>query len=243
MGDSNKEGNAGESKTKEQLPSYSPWSGARKSSSPAVTKQRPQHERLKEYEARRRLAYTSKFDSMSLYWKSYRDLLSASLSETSRAQRLILGTCKAHQIYADAMQAMYKDVYLDEKGNITNEKQQKRLGASRKTEFRQRKSEGDKQQTPVLKEIRDTQKDVALKFGENAKNMDNEIAAEIGSLLNSLKRQCSEMEQLGSSILSELEKTEQEVVQRWGKPISCTYHCYPEITLKFFLSQTLQGHT
>ena len=193
------------------------------------------YDKLKEYEARRRLAYTTKLDAMSLRWRSYRDLLSASLSETSRAQRLILGTCRAHKVYSDALSAMYHDTYLDEKGEITKtDRQQKKLAASRKTEFRLKtrttttktKSSGDEEsktdqtettQTPIVKEIRDAQHDIASKIGENARNMDNEIAAEVGSLLDNLKQQFTQMEQLGTSMLSELEKTEQEVVSSWGK--------------------------
>lgn len=172
--------------------------------------------RLKEYETRRRLAYSSKFDSLSLYWKSYRDLLSAALSETARAQRLVLGTCRAHQVYADAMAAMHDDVFLDEKGNVTNEKQQKRLLSSgkdkRRTTIVDEKS--------VMVEIREAQKFVANKFGENAKNMDEEIAEAIGALLEDVKSQCSAMEELVSPVLSELEKTESEVTALWGRYLS-----------------------
>ena len=57
------------------------------------------YEKLKEYETKRRSVYSSKLDSMSLYWKSYKDLLSASLHETGRAERLVLGTCQAHHTY------------------------------------------------------------------------------------------------------------------------------------------------
>jgi hypothetical protein len=156
---------------------------------------------------------------MSLYWKSYRDLLSASLQETGRTQRLVLGTCRAHQIYSDAMKAMYEDVFLDEKGNVANEKQQKRIASLRKKPGRNKlPSKGDDAKNcSVLAEIRESQQIVAQRFGENAKNMDEEISEAIGSLLEDLKQQSSTLERLGSSILSELEKTEQEVTQAWGK--------------------------
>jgi hypothetical protein len=118
------------------------------------------------------------------------------------------------------MQAMYDDVFLDEKGNVTNEKQQKRLASVRKKPGRKSPSKGgesDTKKSSVIKEIREAQHIMAKKFGENAKNMDEEIAEAIGSLLEDLKRQFSVMENLGSSIISELEKTEQEVTQAWGK--------------------------
>jgi hypothetical protein len=191
-----------------------PSIATRKTSESAITRQ-GLHERLRAYEARRRLAYASKFDSSSLYWKSFRDLLTASVQETGRAQRLVLGTSRAHQLYADAMQAMYEDVFLDEKGNvILRAKQQKRLQTRRK---KPAKKGSDPKKSSILTEIREAQHVMAERFGENAKNMDVEIAEEIGQLLEELKKLFSSMEALGNAILTELEKTEQEVAEAWGK--------------------------
>jgi hypothetical protein len=47
--------------------------------------------------------------------------------------------------------------------------------------------------------------------------MDEEIAEAIGSLLGNVRETFVTMEKLGSSILNELERTEQEVTQSWGK--------------------------
>ena len=186
----------------------------RKTSESVITRQ-GLHERLRAYEARRRLASASKFDSSSLYWKSFRDLLVASIQETGRAQRLVLGTSRAHQLYADAMQAMYEDVFLDEKGNVTlKAKQQKRLQTTRK---KPSKKGSDPPQNAILTGIREAQHVMAERFGENAKNMEGEIAEEIGELLEELKKMFSSMETLGNAILTELEKTEHEVVEAWGK--------------------------
>jgi hypothetical protein len=186
----------------------------RKTSESVITRQ-GLHEKLRAYEARRRLASASKFDSSSLYWKSFRDLLGASVQETGRAQRLVLGTSRAHQLYADAMQAMYEDVFLDEKGNvILRAKQQKRLQTTRK---KPAKKGSDPKKDSILTGIREAQHVMAERFGENAKNMDEEIAEEIGDLLEELKKLFSSMENLGNAILTELEKTEHEVVEAWGK--------------------------
>jgi hypothetical protein len=224
MGDSEPAGGTAEAGSEStpvpwsQASRFSPASANNNNNNNNNTRQ-VQHGKLREYETRRRSAYTSKYDYMSLYWKSYCDLLSASLQETSRAKRLVLGTCRAHQLYADAMEAMHKDIFLDEKGNVANEKQQKRLFSIRKKSVRKlpSKSESAAKSASVLKEIRDAQHTMAERFGENAKNMDAEIAEAIGSLLDDLKQKFSIMEQLGNSILSELEKTEQEVTQAWGK--------------------------
>ena len=172
------------------------------------------YNQLKEYESRRRLAHSAKFDSMSLYWKSYRDLLSAAMVETGGAHRLVLGTCRAHQVYAEALNAVHADVYLDEKGNVANEKQQKLLSNTRKTCQEQKACVHGKS---VLSEIREAQQVVAAEFGDNARNMDEEIADTIGALLEDVKKHFATMEELGSLVLSELEKTEVEVTIAWER--------------------------
>ncbi|KAL3907006.1 MAG: hypothetical protein SGARI_003743 [Bacillariaceae sp.] len=178
------------------------------------------YQKLNEYEKRRRLAYASKFDSLSLYWKSYCDLFGAALNETSRAQRGVLGTSHAYLMYSEAMKAIYKDTFLDEKGNpiLTNKKQQERLATSRKTFTGETKvSSSAKDAVSVVKEIREAQNTYSQRFEESAMNMDEEIAAAIGALLDTIQESFTNIERLGSSILVEMEKTEKEVAQAWGK--------------------------
>lgn len=196
---------------------------------------------LKDYEMGRRLAYSAKLDSMSLYWKSYRDLLAAALQETGRAQRIVVGTCRAFQVYASAMKAMNEDVFLDERGNVANEKQQKRLATIRNnnkksnnatTAITTSSSFDDTSNTTTttattattplsnlsaVSEIKNAQELVASKFTEMAQGMNDEIADAIGSLMEETKAQCQKMEELGSCVLAELERTETEVSTAWGK--------------------------
>eukprot|EP00980_Cylindrotheca_fusiformis_P009178 scaffold1996_cov127-Cylindrotheca_fusiformis.AAC.15 len=197
-----------------------PWSQETATKRPSKTSNEQSNlfEKLKEYETKRRSVYSSKWDSMSLYWKSYKDLLSASLQETGRAERLVLGTCRAHQQYSNAMKAIHDDTFLDEKGNVANEKQQKRLAAARKNQGPKSKA----QSITVVREIQQSHRTLANRFGENAKNMDQEIAETIQSLYRDLKTQFSGMERLGTSIIEELEKTEQEVTKAWGTYIKAT---------------------
>ena len=83
------------------------WSGAgNRNGTNKSSKGGELYEKMKTYEARRRLVYSSKLDTVSLYWKSYCDLLSASLRETGRAQRIVLGTSHAYAMYAEAMQGI-----------------------------------------------------------------------------------------------------------------------------------------
>ena len=75
---------------------------------------------------------------------------------------------------------------------------------------------GGRDDVSVLKGIREAQHDLALRFEESSKNMEEEIADLIGSLLDTTRESFETIERLGSSILIELEKTENEVTQAWG---------------------------
>lgn len=196
------------------------------------------YEKLKEYETKRRSVYSSKLDSMSLYWKSYKDLLSASLHETGRAERLVLGTCQAHHLYSDALKAIHDDVFLDEKGNVVNEKQQKRLASSRKKEG----ASNEVKTISVVKEIQESHGTLGNRFEQSSKNMDEEIAEAIQSLNTALKTQFSEIESIGTSIIEELEKTEQEVTGAWGKPFRLPEKISFEISL-ISRSCSIKQHT
>ena len=200
------------------------WSGAGNRNAGGTTKssQDELYLKLRAYENRRRLSYSSKLESISLYWKSYCDLLSASLRETGRAHRIVLGTSHAYAMYAEAMQGIYEDTFLDEKGNILKDKQKRKKALALKKgvggDSEKGKDIGQLKTTKavsVLKEVREAQNDLASRFKESSKNMDEEIAELIGSLLNTTKESFDTIERLGSSILVELEKTEKEVIESY----------------------------
>lgn len=177
------------------------------------------YNKLKVYETKRRLSYANKLDSIALYWKSYCDLLSASLKETERAQRIVIGTSNAYSLYAENMRGIYEDTFLDEKGNIAKEKKIKTKKASsvrnsKVSEGRdQSKMTVAKDAVSVLKGIREAQNDLAVRFEEHSS--DAEISDLIGSLLETCSMSFDTIECLGSSILNELKKTENEVTQAW----------------------------
>ena len=179
------------------------------------------YNKLKVYETKRRLSYANKLDSIALYWKSYCDLLSASLKETERAQRIVIGTSNAYSLYAENMRGIYEDTFLDEKGNIAKEKKLKTKKASsvrnsKVSEGRdQSKMTVAKDAVSVLKGIREAQNDLAVRFEEHSS--DAEISDLIGSLLETCSMSFDTIECLGSSILNELKKTENEVTQAWGE--------------------------
>mmetsp|Transcript_4887 Transcript_4887/g.6907 ORF Transcript_4887/g.6907 Transcript_4887/m.6907 type:complete len:695 (+) Transcript_4887:142-2226(+) len=200
------------------------------------------HGKLRAYEARRRSAYSSKLESSSLYWRSFRDLLHASVHETARAERLVLGSVKVNQTYAQAMQATYEDIFLDDRGNpVTDSRKQKRLQEQRTlsspppivgldnsttttttaTSSLDEKKNNDTNTTTttsgsgMLSSLIDSQCIIAKQFGDNASHVSTEIVSEITVLRHELQTQVKEIEELGNAIIAELEIAENEVEEAW----------------------------
>ena len=184
------------------------------------------HDKLRAYESLRRTSFQAKLESSSLYWRSFRDLLQSSVHETARAERLILGTAKAHRSYADAMQASYEDGFLDKRGQVVlDQKRQKRLSEQRveatsgspiKT-AQPMALTAEERKANMLTSIMDAQLALAKKFGENSNEMEEEIASEVTKLRVELQEKVASIRVLGDAILLELEKTEAEVSEAWGK--------------------------
>jgi flagellar biosynthesis/type III secretory pathway protein FliH len=151
-------------------------------------------------------------------------LLQSSVHETARAERLILGTAKAHQAYAEAMQASYEDGFLDKKNTVVLiKKQQKRLADQRVETTGSNKTlpimaaTDDERKANMLTSIMEAQHDLAKKFGENAREMEEEIASELTQMRIELEKKVASIHLPGDAILAELEKTEAEVSEAWGK--------------------------
>lgn len=198
------------------------------------TTRREIHAKLRAYESRRRSAYTAKLESSCLYWRSFRDLLRASVHETARAERMVLGTAMANKAYAESMHASYEDVLLDDKGVMVNDpKKQKKLLDTRsmqayevaplgKTEDGGKRATvrvSDERKNNMLYLLIESQQEIAVKFGENAETLGAEIATEIADLRKSLAAKVTEIQLLGDTIIGELEKTEIEVTEAWGKQL------------------------
>jgi len=184
------------------------------------------HDKLRAYESRRRTSFQAKLESSSLYWRSFRDLLQSSVHETARAERLILGTARAHRSYANAMKASYEDGFLDKRGHVvTDQKKQKRLAEQRVegTSISSSPTAQPMALTPeerkanMLTSIMEAQLSLSKKFGENAAEMEDEIATEVTKQRVELEGKVANIRMLGDAILLELEKTEAEVSEAWGK--------------------------
>jgi len=163
---------------------------------------------LKAYEARRRRASSSKQDSTSLYWKSYQDLMKGALAETSRARRLVQGTCRAHQAYGKALAALDGKILLEE------QQRQKRLPSSGRANKEKSTSSYTKS---IMSEIFTANHIVTHQLLENATNMDEEIAEAITMLLKEVKKQFLAFEEMGSAVLTRLETTEMQVTGAWDR--------------------------
>ena len=179
------------------------------------------HGRLRAFENRRRSAMQARLESSSLYWRSFRDLLHASVEETARAERLVVGTARAHLQYSNTMRASYQDSYLDDKGHVVVDvKKQQKLMEQRQKD-NEKRTEGsnleDSKRTHMLSTLIESQLILAEKFGENAKHLEQEIASEITSLKEKLMSQVDNIQFLGNAILAELEQTEAEVSKAWGE--------------------------
>jgi hypothetical protein len=70
---------------------------------------------LRSYEAKRRSIYASKLKSTSIYWRSYRKVLTDSYQETDRMENLIRGAFLANQAYVKFLRAAAED-RLDHNG-------------------------------------------------------------------------------------------------------------------------------
>ena len=81
---------------------------------------------LRSYEAKRRSIYMSKLNSSSLYWRSFRDLLSKAYQETERAEDLVRGSVVANRAYFEYLNAAAGDL-LDQQGKPVDERKGKRL--------------------------------------------------------------------------------------------------------------------
>lgn len=198
------------------------------------------HSKLRAYESRRRSAFTAKLESSSLYWRSFRDLLQASIHETSRAERLVLGTARANATYADAMQASYEDTLIDDRGvMVLDQKKRNKLLVVRSGQDYAVAPTGEgamrtrsmalteERRNNMLSRLIDSQQIVADKFAENSKQLESEIASELKHLRVDLENKFVAIREIGDAIISELEATEAEVSQAWGKFMSelCVYSC------------------
>jgi DNA anti-recombination protein RmuC len=122
---------------------------------------------------------------------------------------------------------------------VLNQKQQKRLSDSRVLETSTtvpNKTGGgsssppshqpmaltdDERKANMVTSIMEAQLELAKIFGENAREMEEEIASELTEMRIDLQKNVEGIHNVGDAILAELEKTEAEVSEAWGKRVPC----------------------
>jgi hypothetical protein len=82
---------------------------------------------LRSYEAKRRSIYLSKLNSSSLYWRSFRDLLSKAYQETERAEELVKASVVANKAYGAYLAAAAEDRIDRANGKPVDERKGKRM--------------------------------------------------------------------------------------------------------------------
>eukprot|EP00591_Stephanopyxis_turris_P007175 CAMPEP_0195531972 /NCGR_PEP_ID=MMETSP0794_2-20130614/36826_1 /TAXON_ID=515487 /ORGANISM="Stephanopyxis turris, Strain CCMP 815" /LENGTH=738 /DNA_ID=CAMNT_0040663977 /DNA_START=136 /DNA_END=2352 /DNA_ORIENTATION=- len=201
------------------------------------------HHKLRSYEANRRNAYGTKLTSSSLYWRSFRSLIHASLEETKRAENIIRAGAVADANYAQHMQAAFEDLLEEDGRPILDAKKKKKIlkarsgheehkdkpsspregGGCPKKGFKLHEMGNRSMMDPSATERRgamlaslvQSHSIVADRFGDQANSMQEEIIPEFTSLREQLEEEVVIMEALGDAILEELEAAEELVIEAW----------------------------
>jgi hypothetical protein len=180
------------------------------------------HNDLIAWESKRRSNLSLFMETAREEWKNARGVLRDGVEELQVAERLILGFSKAGMLFADAINAMYEDKFLDNQGNtVTNSFMQNRLmNIRRAQEYSIESSEGQGQtsgQSSLLNSVLESQEGLAKIFVESAKHVEAEVMVEASELRAEIQAKANELEALGDSILGEMKRSEMEVKKIWGK--------------------------
>jgi hypothetical protein len=180
------------------------------------------HNDLIAWESKRRSNLSLFMETAREEWKNARGVLRDGVEELQVAERLVLGFSKAGMLFADAINAMYEDKFLDNQGNtVTNSFMQNRLmNARRAQEYSIESSDGQGQtsgQSSLLNSVLESQEGIAKIFVESAKHVEAEVMVEASELRAEIQAKANELEALGDSILGEMKRSEMEVKKIWGK--------------------------
>lgn len=180
---------------------------------------------LAELELKRKQTYSTKLDSFSVRWQSDSKLLRGGIHETALAERLVLGTSLIHQARADAMQANYMDVLLDDELNsVDDEWKQKSLLDERSKQgflaFKDDEKKGEEEtKGGMLSSLIESESIIAKKFAEDALLVASHMAKEMTAFRKELQSKVNDLIESGDAILDELESAEKRVGGAWGESI------------------------
>jgi hypothetical protein len=185
------------------------------------------HNDLIAWESKRRSQLSVQMEMNRERWIAAQEVIRDGVDEVKVAERLVLGFAKAGRMFADALQAMHDDKFLDNQGQtVTNSFVQKRLMNQRqKNEYSIENSSkglndtGHGGQSELLNSIIESQLVLASQFNDNSQHMEDEIFSEIIELRVETLARATELETLGESILAEMKRSETELKKIWGKSV------------------------
>jgi hypothetical protein len=167
------------------------------------------HTSLKAFEADRRTKYQSNVETLDLYWKSHCELIEASVHETARAYRLVLGISKAHERMAVTLGKTVQS--SQSQSSVTSS-----VSATASATASATVSLSEQQ----LDSLEEDTAAMIQNFGESALTMETNVASSLHSLLQRIQATQSQVSKEGSKMLKVLEKAEAQVEQAWGKLVT-----------------------
>ena len=182
------------------------------------------HNDLIAWESKRRSDLAQKLEYNQERWKAACRILTEGIAEAQYAERLILGISTASRLFADALNAVYDDKLLDDKGNTVKYSfLRNRLAKQRNAvEYSIENSTDDSKEgaglgSILLDSIVSAQQEIANAFIANSDHMEQEILPEITEFKGDVEKASARLQTIGDAVISELKQSEIEVKNIWGE--------------------------
>jgi hypothetical protein len=190
------------------------------------------YHRMIKFEALRKANCTPLVEQFAIRWRASLEVMQAGIFETARAERLIRGAALTNKAYAEAMHAIYDDVYVDDDGttvDLSDNRAQKRLAKAREgVEYsieaqsgvspeKNRKLDEAHTRSAMLGSLVDSQAVLAEKFSENYDRVLEEVVSELANLRAFLKNQMLEFKRRGDAYVRDIRDSEVEVEAAFSK--------------------------
>jgi hypothetical protein len=177
------------------------------------------HARWHRFESSRQQSEMARqLDNQRNQWCAAREIMAEAVESLDLAERIISGYAKAGMLFAANLQATAEDKFLDDQGKtVTSNFSQKRLSNSRNSAH---SMDSGMEQSPILNAILECQADLAeqsTSFEENSRHMMDHILLAIQELKSDIQGNVTEAEDHGENIMKELDRSETELLDAWGK--------------------------
>jgi hypothetical protein len=176
---------------------------------PDIEKRHIMYAELKAWEKKRCGDSEILLESTISTWRGSCDFLEDAVREIARAERLVLGAALADKAFSEAMNAIAHDSYLDDEHNVVSEAyKQNRLIASRQDQW---------MPTEMMHPLVEAKTRLGDKFGEGAEYGSDEIGSELTLFREEMDLEVAGVKEMGDFLLREMEASEKEVRNAWGK--------------------------